>query len=208
VQTGSGHFCAECGKIQPVTAGSDYFSFFDLPHKLRINEAELEKAFYALSRQFHPDYFMSASEPERKASLERSSMLNDAYRILRDHVARVTYLLTLEGYKEAEKKAPPDLLEEIFELNMQIEELTAARRIGDDGEVAAARSSLEDALAGLVEKLAAIDGRLLTLFDDWDSALDRGAGPDETRPVLNQLSELLSHRSYIHHLVSDIKGEL
>jgi molecular chaperone HscB len=207
-ESGGAHFCPECGKIQPVMTGSDYFSFFGLPRKLHINEAELEKSFYALSRQFHPDYFMGASEPERQASMERSSVLNDAYRTLRYHVSRVTYLLTLEGYKEAEKKAPPDLLEEVFELNMQIEELKAAKKLGDEDEVADARLSLAEALAGLSEKLAGIDERLLALFADWDSAFDRSATPDETTPLLDRMSELLSHRSYIRHLVGDIKEEL
>jgi molecular chaperone HscB len=201
------HFCSECGKIQLVAEGSDHFSFFGLPRKLRIDEDELEKSFYALSRQFHPDYFMSASEAEREASTARSSMLNDAYRTLRDRVARVTYLLTLEGYKEAEKKAPPDLLEEVFELNMQIEELKAAKKIGDDDEVAEARSALDDALAGLREKLTGIDDRLLSLSEQWDSALDRRAH-DEKKPVLDRMSELLSHRSYVRHLVHNIQEEL
>ncbi|MEK6324091.1 MAG: Fe-S protein assembly co-chaperone HscB [Acidobacteriota bacterium] len=203
-----GHFCAECGKIQPVAAGSDYFSFFGLPRKLRIDESELEKSFYSLSRQFHPDYFMGGGERERQASVERSSMLNDAYRTLRDRVARVTYLLMLEGYKEAEKKAPPDLLEEVFELNMQIEELKAAKKMGDEDEVLEARSSLEDALAGLREKLANIDEGLLALLADWDSAFDRGAGTDEKKPLLDRMSERLSHRSYIRHVVRHIEEEL
>ena len=202
------HFCPECGKIQAVAEGSDHFSFFGLPRKLLIDESELEKAFYALSRQFHPDYFMSASEPERQASMERSSMLNDAYRTLRDRIARVTYLLTIEGYKEGEKKAPPDLLEEVFELNMQVEELKAAKKMGDEQEVAEARSSLEEALDGLRKELAGIDGRLLKLFEDWDSALDRSAATVEKKQLLDRMSELLSHRSYVRHLVRGIQEEL
>src|SRR6266404_2011694 len=203
-QPAGAHFCLECGKIQAVAEGSDHFSFFGLPRKLLIDESELEKRFYALSRQFHPDYFMSASEPERKASMERSSMLNDAYRTLRDRIARVTYLLTLEGYKEAEKKAPPDLLEEVFELNMQIEELRAAKKTGDEDEAAEARSAIEEALTDLHKKLQGIDEQLFSLFDDWDSALDRGATPDRKKPLLNRVSDLLSHRSYIRNLVRDI----
>jgi molecular chaperone HscB len=178
-----------------------------LPRKLRIDLSELEKTFYALSRQFHPDYFMTAGEPERQASMDRSSMLNDAYRALRDPIQRVTYLLTLEGYREAEKKAPPDLLEEVFELNMQIEELKAAKKLGDDDEVTEARMGLENALAGLREKLAAIDDRLQVLFEHWDSAVDRSAIDDKKR-VLDSMSELLSHRSYVRHLVSSIQEEL
>jgi molecular chaperone HscB len=140
--------------------------------------------------------------------MERSSTLNDAYRTLRDKVARVTYLLTLEGYKEAEKKAPPDLLEEVFELNMEIEELKAAKKMGDEDEISEARSALEEALASLREKLAGIDERLLAQFDDWDSALDRNAETSEKKALLDRMSELLSHRSYVRHLVHSIQEEL
>lgn len=201
------HFCPECGKIQPLTSGWDHFLFFGLPRKLRVDEAALEKAFYALSRQFHPDYFMTASEAERQASIERSSMLNDAYRTLKDRVARVSYLLKLQGYQEAEKKAPPELLEEVFELNMQIEELKAAKKLADEDEVTLARAALEDALAGLREKLAEIDDRLFAQFAEWDAAVDRIAASSEKKVILDRVSEMLSHRSYIRHLVHNIQEE-
>jgi molecular chaperone HscB len=201
------HFCPACERIQPVAAGSDYFAFFGLPRKLRLDEAELEKEFYSLSRRLHPDYFMNSPVEERAASIERSSMLNDAYRVLRDRTSRAAYLLTLEGYKEAEKKAPPNLLEEVFELNMQVEELKAAKKMGDEDEVAEARSSLEEALAGLRLKLDDIDGRLVALFGEWDDALGAGDAAAK-KSALDRMSELLSHRSYIRNLVRDIREEL
>jgi len=200
------HFCSGCGKIQPVRDGSDFFTFFGLPRKLVIDESALESTFYKLSRQFHPDYFMSASEPEREASIQRSSLLNDAYRTLRDRIKRVSYLLTLEGYKEAEKKAPPDLLEEVFELNMQIEELKEAKGSGDDADLALARSALGEALSGLKEKLASIDTLLANLFLDWDRAADSDDPAKKT--VLDRMSELLSHRSYLNHLVNGVLEDL
>ena len=189
-------------------SGVDYFTFLDLFRKLRIDEVELEKTFYSLSRQFHPDYFMNASAEERQASIERSSMLNDAYRTLRDPIARAKYLLTLEGYKEAEKRAPADLLEEVFELNMQIEELRAAKKTGDEDEAMAARSSIEEALGELHDKLRGIDEQLFTQFDNWDSALESEAIQELKKPLLDRMSEILSHRSYIRNLVRDIKEEL
>jgi molecular chaperone HscB len=200
------HFCAECGKIQPLPPDSDYFEFFGLPRKLRLDEGELEKAFYALSRKFHPDYFMAASPTEQQASTDRSSLLNEAYRTLRDPIRRVQYLLLLEGYKEAEKKAPPDLLEEVFELNMEIEELKAAKKLGDEDEVAEARASLEQAENGLRERLAGIDSTLSAAFEQWDSA-----GSEETdrkKAALNLFSELMSHRSYIQSLIREIDEEI
>jgi molecular chaperone HscB len=207
-QTGGAHSCSDCGTIKPVTSTTDYFSFFGLLRKLQVDEPELEKTFYWLSRQFHPDYFMNAGELERQASIERSSMLNDAYRTLRDPIARVTYLLALEGYNEAQKKAPPDLLEEVFELNMQIEELRGAKKARDEDEIAEARGLLEHALASLRENLAGIDRRVFALFADWDSALDRNALETHRKLLLDQMSQLLSHRSYIRNLVRDIKEEL
>jgi len=202
------HFCAACGKILPLAAGSDYFAFFGLPRKLRIDEAALEKNFYALSRQLHPDYFMNASEAERQASVERASRLNDAYRTLRDRAARAQYLLALSGYKEAEKQAPPELLEEVFELNMQIEELKAAKKMGDADEVEQARAALDEALDELKDKLNEIDARLFALFADWDALIDRDTDEAARKSVLDRMSQLLSHRSYVRNLVRDIREEL
>jgi molecular chaperone HscB len=179
-----------------------------MENRLQIDEAALEKMFYALSRQFHPDYFMNASEEERQASLDRSAMLNAAYRTLRDPVQRAKYLLTLEGYREAEKKAPPDLLEEVFELNMQIEELKAAKKMGDEDEIAEARSALDETLSNLNDRLAELDAKQAALFREWDAAIDAGTLAENKKTILDRLSELMSHRSYIRSLVREIKEEI
>ena len=199
------HFCAECHRVQPATAGVDYFAFFGLPRLLGLDETALEKTFYSLSRKLHPDYFMNAGAEERLASLERSSILNDAYRTLREPITRVQYLLSLEGYKEAEKKAPADLLEEVFDLNMQIEELKNARQAGDEDEAGQARDSLEEALAGLNQRLARIDDDIFKLFGKWDGLTE--SSETEKKSVLNRISELLSNRSYISSLIREIEEE-
>src|SRR3979490_2165025 len=92
------HFCPQCTKILSIGRHGDYFSFLGLPRKLNLEPAELEQRFRTLSRQFHPDYFYNATPAERRASLERSSYLNDAYRTLKQPIARVEYLLQLEGF--------------------------------------------------------------------------------------------------------------
>ena len=201
------HFCLECGKIQLLGPDVDHFRFFELPRKLGLDEANLEKRFYSLSRQFHPDYFIAASDDEKRASVDRSSKLNDAYRTLRDRTARITYLLALEGYKESEKKAPPDLLEEVFELNVTIEGIKSAKKLGDAEEVAEARTSLEEALDGLQQRLGEIDGQLAAVSQEWDDAVEQ-SGDQTRKTLLNRLSELLSHRSYIRQLVRVIQEEL
>ena len=202
------NLCSACGRILPLAGGGDYFSFFGLPRKLGIDEGRLEKVFYELSRQLHPDYFMNASEAERQASVERSSRLNDAYRTLRDRTARAQYLLSLAGYKEAEKTAPPDLLEEVFDLNMEIEELKAAKKTGDTDGAREARQALQETLEGLWTRLNGIDAEVSILFEDWDRAIDREASEAERKRVLDRLSECMSHRSYISNLVRDVREEL
>src|SRR5262249_32950923 len=102
------HFCPHCSRLLFLGHHSDYFAFLGLPRRLSIDPNELERRFRTLSRQFHPDYFQNADAGERRASLERSSYLNDAYRTLRSPVARVEYLLGLEGFpsKGANGAAP------------------------------------------------------------------------------------------------------
>src|SRR5258705_6764972 len=87
------HFCPQCTKILTLGRRGDYFTFLGLPRKLTLDADALERNFRALSRQFHPDYFYNAPPAERRASLERSSYLNDAYRTLRQPVSRMAYLL-------------------------------------------------------------------------------------------------------------------
>ena len=207
-ESADAHFCSECGRIKPLAPGIDYFEFFSLPRKLKLDEKELEQSFYRLSRQLHPDYFMAASEPEKQASVERSSMLNDAYRTLADPITRAQYLLQLEGVEEKEKKAPPDLLEEVFDLNMQVEELKAAKRAGDNAEAETARMALRTALTELEKKLNEIDETLFALFDDWDRTLESGMRDQERTDSLRAMSAVLSHRSYIRNLVRDISEEI
>src|SRR5262249_6210031 len=137
-------FCTSCGKVQPPQP-VDYFSFFGMPRKLNLDTAVLEREFYALSRQLHPDLYVGRDTREQEWSLEQSSRLNDAYRTLKDPIRRTEYLLKLEGVElEGQSKAateaarmsgekkqivPPNLLEEVFELNMQLEEARANKKM-------------------------------------------------------------------------------
>src|SRR5215467_431404 len=150
---------------------TDYFAIFDLPRKLWIEMSELEQKFLQMSWKLHPDNFVNASEEERELSLKRSSELNDAYRTLRDPIARVEYLLAIEGErKEGEKKqqAPPELLEEVFELNESLDELREAKAAG--GDLASLKARLQTAEAGFGEKLSEVDAQLHGIAREWDAA--------------------------------------
>jgi len=189
------------------TKAVDYFAIFGLPHKLWIEMSGLEQKFLQMSWKLHPDNFVNASEPERELSLKRSSELNDAYRTLRDPVVRVEYLLEIEGArKEGEHKqqAPPELLEEVFELNESLDELREARQSG--GNLAALKARLEAADKNFQEKLGGVDAQLLVVAREWDAALE--ADTAERKKVMARLNELLNRRSYIRNLVANVAKEL
>jgi molecular chaperone HscB len=210
--TAGAPFCPSCGKIQPLTQGTDFFSFFGLPHKLTINLETLEQRFHSLSWKLHPDHFARATESERQYSLDLSSQLNDAYRTLRDPVGRVEYLLSLSGMrKEGQKKqqAPPELLEEVFELNESLDELREARASGENAaQMPQLRAKLESAQRKFESSLADVDHELAKVSSDWDSALDSGADEAAKKKLMDQMNEVLNRRSYIRNLVNGVKQEL
>ena len=213
-------FCKACGKVQPPEP-VDYFSFFGLPRKLNIDTSTLEREFYSLSRKLHPDIYAGSKSQEQEWSLEQSSRLNDAYRILKDPIRRTEYLLKLEGVelegqskaateearKTGEKKqiVPPDLLEEVFELNMQLEELRATKKLGEEDP--ALIQELQGHKRSLEMKFDTLFDELKGYWDEWDSA-DKSHDEPERSLVRDKMVDLLNRRSYIRNLVRDVNEVL
>src|SRR5713101_4874531 len=213
-------FCTSCGKVQPPKP-VDYFTFFGLPQKLNVDAGILEREFYSLSRKLHPDIYAGHESREQEWSLEQSSRLNDAYRTLKDPIRRTEYLLHLEGVelegqskaateearKTGEKKqiVPPDLLEEVFELNMQLEELRANKKVGEDNPTLV--RDLESHKAQFEKKYEELAEELKNHWDHWDRALDLDSA-QERRDALDGMVDLLNRRSYIRNLVRDVNEAL
>jgi molecular chaperone HscB len=195
----------------------NYFTQFELPLHLRIDLPTLEKSFYAQSRKLHPDRFAAKPQSEQDAALAASSALNDAYRTLRDPIARTEYLLSLEGIQLEEQSraatdaakasgtakkqiAPPDLLEEAFELNMALEEM----RMDPDPNV---RKDLEAAREKFTAMLAETQTQLESLWTAWDAAIDTSDVPAK-ESAKSSMVALLNRRSYIRNLVRDVNSAL
>jgi molecular chaperone HscB len=207
------HFCPQCSRILALGRHGDYFAFLGLPRKLTIAAAELERRFRELSRRFHPDYYYNAPPAERLASLERSSYLNDAYRTLRNPVSRIEHLLAIEGLPSAKSedpstgqgagKVPPALLEEVFELNEQLDEIRELRESGHDRQELGAR--LESARRPIERKREEHEQELQDLALRWDA--QEQAAADERRRTLEALRERLLERNYINNLLATIDRE-
>ena len=174
---------------------SNYYDFFGLEHRLDLDLDDLEKRFYALSRQYHPDRYTLKSPQEQQYALDATALLNDAYRTLGDPLARAEYLLRENGFEIGEqgsKNVPPELLEEVFELNMALEEL----RSGDE----AARAALEEARTRFVGMRDAIDTELAEKYREYDRSRERA--------VLSEIRGILNRRRYIRNLVNEVEKEL
>ena len=195
----------------------DFFTLFSLPRHLHIDTAALEKSFYAQSRKLHPDRFAAKPVAEQEAALAASSQLNDAYRTLRDPITRTEYLLSLEGIQleeqsraatdaakasgtEKKQVAPPDLLEEAFELNMALEEL----KMGEDAD---ARTQLESERTRFTAMLTETQQRLEQLWSQWDAA-ETAQDTAAKSAAVQAMVALLNRRSYIRNLVRDVNAAL
>lgn len=200
----------------------NYFEFFSLPRHLNLDVLALEKQFYVLSRKLHPDRFAGKSAAEQEAAVAQSSLLNDAYRTLKDPIARTQYLLTLEGVQleEQSKSAtdaaratggqkkqivPPELLEEVFELNMQLAEMRANKQMGEDEPEL--RRELLTAKDAFDEKMLQTQLDLDTLWSQWDAAIDSGDEPAKLA-ARDAMVALLNKRSYLRNLVRDVNEAL
>ncbi|MGH9237904.1 MAG: Fe-S protein assembly co-chaperone HscB [Vicinamibacterales bacterium] len=202
------HFCPNCSRILALGRHGDYFAFLGLPRRLTIAPQDLEQRFRDLSRQFHPDYYYNAPPAERLASLERSSYLNDAYRTLRNPVSRVEHLLAIEGLPSAKSeegtaKVPAALLEEVFALNEELDEIREQRESGADSTSLGAR--LSKARQPIDRKREEHEKQLGELAARWDSQEQATAG--ERRATLEALRERLLERNYINNLLATIDRE-
>ncbi|MBW4038523.1 MAG: Fe-S protein assembly co-chaperone HscB [Acidobacteria bacterium] len=201
----------------------DYFALFDLPQHLNIDLTALETTFYSMSRKLHPDRFASRPVEEQQTALAASSYLNDAYRTLRSPIARTEYLLSLQGIQleeqsraatdaakasggEKKQVAPPDLLEEAFELNMALEEMQFARKAQETPD-AAVLADLEAARLKFTAMLDHLQQQLEVLWTAWDAAFDANNAEAKDKAVLDMIA-LLNRRSYIRNLVRDVNAEL
>ena len=203
-------FCPHCGRVQPPSGG-DYFAVFGLVPRLDLDLGMLEHEFHKVSRKLHPDRFGRASMNEKEWSLAGTALLNDAYRTLREPIRRTEYLLKLHGAEIGEEnsgkdrrdpsRAPADLLEEVFDLNMQLEEMRAAHKMGEeDPEL---KASLTQAKKKFDDLLDAVDRDLREQWKVWDEGNEAARESSQKTMV-----SLLDRRRYLNNLVRDVTETL
>jgi molecular chaperone HscB len=183
-------FCKFCNTLQPPA--QDYYRFFDLKRRLRLDPADLARRYYSLSRMIHPDRFQRGTPNEQRFALDATAILNDAYRTLRYPVSRAEYFLKEEGIQArgGGKRVPPELLEEVFEVNTALEELRGGNR--------SVRGVLAKSLGRFQALRGEADSELDTLFGEYDAGKER--------ELLMKIRGVLDGRSYIANVIEEIEG--
>jgi molecular chaperone HscB len=183
-----------------------FYDALGLGPKLSLDAEDLKKRFYERSREWHPDRFTRRSPEEQKKALDMTAVLNDAFRTLRDPVTRAEYFLDERGLGPS-KNPPPEMLEEVFELNIALEEL----RGGDES----ARPQLMEAQERFLKMRAEIDAKLAELFVEYDTSEEAvrtaktdAQGDDAPEQILPKIRSALDRRRYISNLLRDVEKEL
>jgi molecular chaperone HscB len=193
--------CADCGA--PLSASLDSFAALELPRKLSIDLAALERIYHDLSRRIHPDRFASREARIRDASLRATALLTRSYRTLRDPTQRGLYWLELNGEKLSEnnKRVPADLAELVFEVQEQLASMHDAS--ADSALIADVEKRRIELQATMDETVAELERN----FNRWDRVSPEI--PDQDRKMLiTELKAILSKIAYIRTLIRDVDRAL
>jgi len=100
----------------------NYFELFEIPVQLKVDKATLPRKYFELSRKYHPDFFTKETEVLKAESLEKSAMLNKAFKTFQNPDETIKYVLQLKGILEEEEKfeLPPSFLMEVLEINEEL----------------------------------------------------------------------------------------
>ena len=144
----------------------NHFELFGLPQRFRFDPAVLDRAYHRLQGEVHPDRHAAAGEAEQRLALQSSARVNEAYRALKDPVARAQYLLSLHGIDaldERDTSLPLDFLER------QLERRETAAGAAASGDL----RTLETLADAAREEARELEGRVSLLLDvdaDWKAA--------------------------------------
>lgn len=192
-------FCPVCQAIQILPPQADYFRVLGIPRSPVVDDMDLARRYYELSRRLHPDLYQTGTTEEKEASLKNTALLNRAYRTLRDLVQRGQYWLELQGEKlgKENNRVPPALAALVFEVQEKLAEVREARA---DGGSVRAQEELTGIRTGLEEQMTHLRAALAENLARWKKS-------DNPSELLRELKGLLSEIAYLRTLIRDVEKE-
>jgi molecular chaperone HscB len=133
----------------------NHFDLFGLTPAFSIEGEALERSYREIQSKVHPDRFAHAGDAERRASLQWTTRVNEAYRTLKDPVQRARHILELHGVDvafETNTAMPPEFLMQQMELRETLEEAKDADALDTlRSNLKREKQSLEKEIAGAID---------------------------------------------------------
>jgi molecular chaperone HscB len=174
----------------------DPFATLGLPPRYDLDPSQLEARYRELQRALHPDRHAGASASTRRLSAQKTALVNDAYRTLRDDLRRAEALIAAHGGAAllADRAADPEFLLQMLELREQLGE---AQDEGNNGRV--------DVLTAQVSTLqSAARAELAETF----RALGAASAPELQAKAADLVARLKYFRRFLHEVTSHAEEEL
>jgi molecular chaperone HscB len=208
---GTGHLCQRCSALQPLPNPENHFTVMGLRPRLNLDPSHLQKKFYELSRNYHPDFYQTKTPKEKSISETVTAMINTAYETLNDPIKRIEYLLVLEGMpiEQGNSKPPMDLFEEILSVQEALSDLRESQ-LSKTSTANEAMAIILKAKEGLEARQTELRKRLEALSQRWDACLDsspagHGSKSEEKNEILTGLRETLGETAYLRTVLRDIQ---
>lgn len=165
---------------------ANYFELFDLPVSFQPDKKLMRQAYLRLSREFHPDFHAEDSEAYNEA-LQKTSEINEAYKVLSDHFECIRYVLSLNGVTiTSDDKLSPDFLMEMMEWNERFME----------AQMGAEATEIEKLASDFGELEASFQDRLKQRIETFEASADK--------MVLEQIKESYLHQKYLLRLKDQV----
>jgi molecular chaperone HscB len=210
-ENGAGHLCRHCSVLQPLRNSETHFSVFGLAPRLNLDASSLQRVFYDLSRNYHPDFYQTRTPKEKSISEAATAMINTAYETLKDPSRRVEYLLDLEGMPvdRVDSKPPMDLFEEILSVQEMLGDYREAKLSKTHG-LDQAKAAILKVKKGLESRGEELKKKLEVLSLRWDDWLDSSSTVQPTdlekkKNILTELRNTLGEIAYLRTVLRDIQ---
>ncbi len=182
-----------------------------LPPRLNLDSSYLQRTFYELSRNYHPDFYQTRAPEEKSISEAATAMINTAYETLNNPMKRIEYLLTLERMpiEQGNSKPPMDLFEEILSVQEALRDFRESQHNKTEtlnelrATILKARQDLEARQKELAKRLEALSQRWDTWLDS--SSTTHGSDSGEKKKILTELRDTLSEIAYLRTVLRDIQ---
>lgn len=167
----------------------NYFELFAIPVSLKVNTKELAPRFFELSKKYHPDFFIKDSAEAQAEALEKSSLLNKAWKTFQSEDETLKYVLQLKNRLEEEEKyeLPPDFLMEVLEINESLMD-------ADEPEVA---EKIKSAVNGLYEEI----------YNPVSQLMENYKNETVNDAELSQLKEYYYKKKYLDRISRQLAGK-